>query len=252
MACDTWRDKINAYSDAELSAEGMRAMAAHLRTCASCSSDLLSRLQLKRAIKTAGSRFVPDLAFKQKIQSEIQSQKVPASHRKWLPWLEVAAAAAIIVLLFVLLSARSSLQQRQAFAELADLHVATLASANPVDVISTDRHTVKPWFQGKIPFAFNIPELSNTPFTLEGGRLAYLDQSPGAQLIFKSGNHRISAFIFQDRTEHPFPAKDTRSKRLTFNLESWSGGGLRYFLIGDADPSDIHKLSELLRSASQS
>ena len=62
--------------------------------------------------------------------------------------------------------------------ELVDLHVATLASSNPIDVVSSDRHTVKPWFEGKIPFTFNLPELQNSPFTLVGGRVSYLNQSP--------------------------------------------------------------------------
>ena len=74
--------------------------------------------------------------------------------------------------------------ESQVFSEIADLHVATLASSSPVDVISTDRHTVKPWFQGKIPFAFNLPELQNSEFSLLGGRMTYLDQTPGAHLIY--------------------------------------------------------------------
>jgi anti-sigma factor RsiW len=88
----------------------------------------------------------------------------------------------------------------QALGELADLHVATLASAtNPVDVVSTDRHTVKPWFQGKLPFSFNLPEMQNSPLKLIGGRLAYFQQSLGAQLLFEIRKHRISVFIFQNR-----------------------------------------------------
>ena len=77
--------------------------------------------------------------------------------------------------------------------------MATLASANPVDVISTDRHTVKPWFEGKIPFTFNLPELEGSPFALVGGRVSYLNQSPGAELIFRVRQHQISVFIFQER-----------------------------------------------------
>ena len=75
---------------------------------------------------------------------------------------------------------------------MADLHVSDLASANPYDVVSSDRHTVKPWFQGKIPFAFNLPEFAGTEFTLLGGRLVYLHQQPAAQLVVGVGKHRIS------------------------------------------------------------
>jgi anti-sigma factor RsiW len=103
------------------------------------------------------------------------------------PWLPAFAAAAALVLLLVLTAIwLQRARGEQALGELADLHVSTLASANPVDVISTDRHTVKPWFQGKLPFTFNLPEMQNSPLKLAGGRLAYFQQSPGAQLLFET------------------------------------------------------------------
>jgi anti-sigma factor RsiW len=119
---------------------------------------------------------------------------------------------------------------------LADLHVTTLASANPVDVISSDRHTVKPWFQGRLPFSFNLPDLAGTPFQLIGGRVAWLRQNPGAHLLFQIREHRISAFIFQERPEWG------RAGAAPFPCDSWTQGGLRYFLIGDANPSDLRQL----------
>jgi anti-sigma factor RsiW len=250
MACDTWRNKIEAYADAELSGEEMRAMGNHLHACPSCTSDLLGRVQLKRAIKTAGTRYSPSSALRQRIQSKLSAKEKPGWRWSWMPAL--AATAALAVLTFVLFRGWSSYQQGRTFAELADLHVATMASSTPVDVISTDRHTVKPWFQGKIPFTFNLPELGDTLFTLEGGRVSYLDQAPGAQLIFKIGNHRISVFIFQNLQDRRFTPSNSRSKRLTFNFETWTEDNLRYFIIGDADANDIHKLSDLLKIAARS
>jgi anti-sigma factor RsiW len=126
-----------------------------------------------------------------------------------------------------------------------------MASANPVDVISTDRHTVKPWFQGKLPFTFNLPELQNSPFKLVGGRVAYFKHSAGAQLLFELRNHQMSVFILQDQAGMiPFETGATRE--MAFNVETWSEGGLRYVVLGDANASDIHELSELLRAAARS
>src|SRR6202023_659123 len=135
------------------------------------------------------------------------------------------------------------------YGELADLHVATLASSAPVDVISTDRHTVKPWFQGKIPFTFNLPELAGSPFVLLGARISYLNQAPGAELIFRVRQHQISVFILQDRAVGPVLAKEMARTELTFNLQSWSRNGLRYFVIREASADDVAKLSRLLKSA---
>ena len=121
-----------------------------------------------------------------------------------------------------------------------------------MDVVSSDRHTVKPWFQGKLPFTFNLPELQTSPFRLIGGRLTYFEQSPGAQLLFEVGKHQISVFIFQNRDElNRLNSGSSLSRKLVFNTETWQDGGLWYFVLGDASPSDVHDLSELLRSANR-
>jgi anti-sigma factor RsiW len=136
MACDSWRSKIEAYADAELSTDDMRAMGDHLRPCASCTLDLLGRVQLKRAIKTAGTRFSPSLALRQRVEKELSARNTPIPLWNWMP--KPAAAAALVVVAFLLFYGWSSSQQGQTFAELTDLHVATLASSTPVDVLSRE------------------------------------------------------------------------------------------------------------------
>ena len=133
--------------------------------------------------------------------------------------------------------------------ELVDQHVATLASANPVDIISTDRHTVKPWFEGKIPFTFNLPELQGSPFVLVGGRVSYLRQSPGAELIFRVRQHQISVFIFQE--EGLSDARESESLRTahSFEVRNWRRNGLLYFAVGDVNGQDLDRLSELFKAA---
>src|SRR5262249_53964221 len=172
-----------------------------------------------------------------------------ASGVRW-NWLAVGAMAlALLAGSLWMYRSKQTQQQAQVYGELADLHVGTLASANPIDVVSSDRHTVKPWFQGKIPFTFSLPELIGTDFTLLGGRVTYLHQTPGAQLIYQVRKHEISVFIFQDRLGERFLASSASAgSQSSFNMESWSAGGLRYFVVGDAGTSDIAKLSDLLRN----
>jgi anti-sigma factor RsiW len=129
------------------------------------------------------------------------------------------------------------------------LHVATLASATLVDVISSDKHTVKPWFQGKIPFTFNLPELQGSEFTLVGGRVTYLEQTPGAHLIYLVRKHEISVFIFPERALSMPSLATGPLNALSFNTESFTQKGLRYFVVGDASADDIAALSKLLRDA---
>jgi anti-sigma factor RsiW len=200
-------------------------------------------------VHSAGKRYSPSPDFRERIRKSIKAKPERAPMRLWLG--ASAAVALLLMVTFVAISARQQQLLRQhTLSELADLHVATLASANPVDVISTDRHTVKPWFQGKIPFTFNLPELQNSEFSLIGGRVAYLGQTSGAELIYQIRKHQISVFVFQDRAVgSDLGSTSQPRKELSFNLESWNQDGLRYFVIGDASAEDIRSLAELLKKA---
>ncbi len=246
MACDTWKRKLDTYLDDELPEEEMRSFETHVHSCPSCSADALARVQMKRAVQVAGKRFTPTAEFRRRIE-----QQVAPKAQRTFRWAWLLGAAAVVVLIAGLLTSTyigSRSATNRVFSEIADLHVAALASSSPVDVVSTDRHTVKPWFQGKIPFAFNLPEVQGTEFTLRGGRMAYLEQTPGAQLIYDVRKHHISVFIFPDAALQAHLGNSSPQK-LTFNAESWTQGGLRYFVIGDASPSDIQSLVKLFKAA---
>ena len=254
MVCEYWKKELDTYLDGELPEQEMRTLDAHVRSCHSCSADALTRVQMKRAIQVAGKRFVPSTDFRRRIEQRIAPKPQPSFRLGWM----AAAAAAFILVVGALTStymetksSRDLAHRDQVFSEIADLHVATLAGSSPVDVISTDRHTVKPWFQGKIPFAFNLPELQNSEFSLLGGRMTYLDQTPGAHLIYDVRKHHISVFVFQGRSLPASLGENSLSpKKLPFNLETWSQGGLRYFVIGDASAGDIDSLAKLFKAAS--
>ena len=249
MVCESWKTKLDTYLDGEVPEEEMRGFDAHVRSCPSCSADALARVQMKRAIQAAGKRYTPSAEFRKRMQQKIVSRPRRSFGLGWT----FAAVAAAIIVVGILTSGYLGIRsgRDQVFSEIADLHVATLASSSPVDVISTDRHTVKPWFQGKIPFAFNLPELQNSEFSLLGGRMTYLEQTPGAHLIYDVRKHHISVFVFQERS---LPAKlgenSLSPKQLPFNMETWSRGGLRFFVIGDASVADIDSLAKLFKGAS--
>jgi anti-sigma factor RsiW len=247
MVCESWKETLDTYLDGELPEAETRSFDAHVRGCHSCSADALTRVQMKRTIQVAGRRFTPSAEFRRRVQQSI----APKPQRSLgLGWMFFAAAAVILVVGAVTstyVGTRSG--GGQLFSEIADLHVATLASSSPVDVISTDRHTVKPWFQGKIPFAFDLPELQNSEFSLLGGRMAYLDQTPGAHLIYDVRKHHISVFVFQEQSlRAKLDDNSLAPKQLSFNMETWSQGGLRYFVIGDASAADIDSLAKLFKA----
>jgi len=250
MAGDEWQGKLDIYLDGELPADQMRALDEHLRGCPACAALVVNRVQLKREVQAAGKRYAPTAEFRRKIEKSIATRPRRTFHWGW------AAAAALVVILFAgaLFVSREQqrLQREHIYSELADLHVSTLASSAPVDVVSSDRHTVKPWFQGRIPFTFNLPEPKDD-FSLVGGRMVYLGQTPGAQLIYQVRKHQITVFIFQERAlGGRLHGATSVIRKLSFNMETWSQDGLRYFVVGDAAPEDIRKLSESLKSAAKS
>ena len=248
MVCEFWKANVGAYVDGELSERETRSFGAHVRSCASCSGNVLARLQTKRAIQVAGRRFTPSADLRKRVQQRI-APKPKRSHG--LGWM-FAAATVVILTVGALSSTYVGVRsgRDQVFSEITDLHVASLASSSPVDVVSADRHTVKPWFQGKIPFAFKLPDLKNSEFSLLGGRMTYLHQMPGAHLIYDVRKHHLSVFVFQENSLRPKLHENSLSpKNLSFSVETWSQGGLRYFVIGDANAADINNLAELFKTS---
>jgi anti-sigma factor RsiW len=254
MVCESWTSKLDIYLDGEVREHETRTFDAHVHACPLCSADALARVQMKRATQAAGKRFSPSPDFRKRIEQSIARKPQRCFRLGWM-----AAAAAVVILVVAGLtcaymatqSGRDLAYRNLLVSEIADLHVETLASSSPVDVISTDRHTVKPWFQGRIPFAFNLPELQNSEFSLLGGRMTYRDQTPGAHLIYDVRRRHISVFVFQERS---LPAKlDENSlspNKLSFSMKTWSQSGPRYFVIGDASARDIDSLVKLFKAVS--
>jgi anti-sigma factor RsiW len=265
MACEQWSDrqgaeeystKLSAYVDGELDPTEDSLLGAHLRKCAACAADALEQVRIKRSVQMAGKRYSASPEFRNRIAKATSIASKPRRQIVW-HWQILAVPALLLLIISVAVNfyvGPDSTHRQRVYSELADLHVAALASATPVDVVSTDRHTVKPWFQGKIPFSFNLPELQGSEFTLLGGRVTYLAQAPGAHLIYQVRKHEVSVFIFQDRIfgdrgEETVGSSSGPVSVLSFNVENWTQGGLRYFVVGDVAANDIDALSKLLRDA---
>lgn len=252
--------RVQAYFDGEVDAPSAAELERHIERCAECRILLQDLGETRAAIRRdlTVHRAPPELRARitraLDHEAAVPNQRAARVDRSmwrarpfWagaLGGVGVSAAAAMLVFLSLSPSPTNALLD-----DVVAAHVASLAPSRLIEVESTDRHTVKPWFQGKIPFAFDLPELQNTEFSLLGARMTYLDQVPGAHLIYEAGKHRISVFIFQQGAlPGDLDANSGAKKKLSFNLETWEQGGLRYFVIGDASAGEITKLSNLFKS----
>jgi len=241
--------KLDLFLDGELMPDEAMTLGTHLRGCTGCAAVVLERAQIKRSVQIAGKRYVPDAELRKKITKTAAAGSRDRIAPRWRFALIPALVLLVAAFLLIAYQGRERTARQRIYSELADLHVTTLASATPVDVVSTDRHTVKPWFQGKIPFTFNLPELSGSEFSLVGGRVAYLEQSSGAHLIYQIRKHEISVFIFPEREAEMRGLPSGPASAMSFNAQTWTQNGLRYFVIGDASSGDMRAISKLLQDA---
>lgn len=207
---------LSALADGELSPDQFALVQEHLHQCQSCTSEALAIALLKHQVAKAGQRYEMPFDVQARVTQLLAQQTLPpsaiegsrpsarATKTKW--WLGSAGWAAAALLLLVLGSSvlleRSQIQTQRAIAErnalaneASDLYIASLAVNQPPQVLSSDRHTVKPWFAGKIPFAFNLPDNLPADTRLEGANLVFLRGAPAAQLIYSVGHHRAAVYV---------------------------------------------------------
>jgi anti-sigma factor RsiW len=243
---------LTRLADGELSPEQLAVVQQHLEGCPACTSQALAETLLKSAVARTGHRHVapPDLAerLKRRAIAAIPPSPGPATHSRRRLALTALATAAVFLLAIVLLSTSRYRDARGPLvAEVSDLHIATLAANQPPQVVSSDRHTVKPWFQGKLPFSFNLPSTLPADVVLEGANLAYLQNQPVAQLIYSIGRHRASVFLRQrNGTKMAVQAK---TEYAGFHVTAFSTNGLDGLAISDVDPSRLAELARLIEQA---
>jgi anti-sigma factor RsiW len=257
-------DTLNAFIDGELPPSQQQGIEQHLATCHACTLRVFSAMQLKAATARAGHRFAPPpealarLTAQLRSQSQSQSQphQQPQSQPQPKPAARIhsirrpaylrpaawAALAAAILLAVSLLTWRQLHQTDTLAAELLDQHLATLSSAATPQVISTDRHTVKPWFQGRLPFSFNLPDATALPpdTTLKGADLTYLNNQPAALLLFTIHKHEVSIFLTQRSTSPTLATLP--ATRAGFTLHTATTPDLRIIAVSDVNPADLDNL----------
>jgi anti-sigma factor RsiW len=241
-------DRLSAFIDGELSSSEAQAIQLHLADCHPCALRVLSATQLKAATGRAGQRFAAPPEALARLAAQLRPQEPKKTARIYsfrsIGW---AALAASLVLAVSLIGWRQVRQANALSAELLDQHLATLSSGASPEVISTDRHTVKPWFQGKLPFSFNLPDVLPADTTLKGGNLTYLDGQPAALLLFTIHRHEVSVFLTQ--RSGSLNTTMLPGVRSGFTMHSAATHELRIVAVSDVNPADLALLVSALLEA---
>ncbi len=240
-------DQINSFVDGELSSSEAQEMQEHLVECHPCALRVLSASRLKAATAQAGLRFTAPPEALARLTAQLRPGETKQTARIYS--FRAAAWTALAASLLLAVSLMTWRQMRQAdtlSAELLDQHLSTLSSGAAPEVLSTDRHTVKPWFQGKLPFSFDLPDKLPADTTLKGANLAYVGGQPAALLLFTIHKHEVSVFLTQRTSSTIAPKRP--GGRAGFHIDEADTRELRIVAVSDVNPAE---LSELVSSLVQ-
>jgi anti-sigma factor RsiW len=241
-------DQLNAFVDGELSPSESNGVQQHLADCHPCALRVLSATQLKAATARSAQRFAVQPEALARLTAKLHSQGPKKAARIYsfrsVAWTALAAG---LVIALSLMGWRQTRQANALSAELLDQHLATLSSGASPEVLSTDRHTVKPWFQGKLPFSFNLPDVLPADTTLKGGNLTYLNGQPAALLLFTIHRHEVSVFLTQRSSSSITTLM--HGTRSGFAIHYATTPDLRIVAVSDVNPADLDFLLAALVQA---
>ena len=245
MQCEHPRELLDSYLDVELDAAGSLEVERHLAVCATCSAIVARHRALRDALRAPTLRYSAPLALRERLESPSKPRRVRSA--AWSR--QIGALAAGLLLAISLgfgLGRWTESGDGGIGREVAAAHVRSLQADHLVDVTSSDRHTVKPWFAGKIDFAPTVADFEQQGFKLIGGRLDYLDGRPAAALVYKHREHTINVFL-RPRADGQSSAPRA-SEQQGFHLLHGAVAGFDVWLVSDTGDADLRELLQLIGS----
>jgi anti-sigma factor RsiW len=245
VECREVEGLLGAYMDGELEPAASASVRNHADTCAGCRARLANLESIGRMVRRAPYYQAPDA-----LRARITQARTPAAPTSRLAaW---AAAAVVIVslsgsILFVRSSTRAarSVDSVDAVAqEVVSSHVRALMGEHLFDVRSTDQHTVKPWFLGKLDFAPPVTDLAQNGFPLTGGRLDYVAGRPVAALVYTRGQHTINVFVWPEAAVGA-RSPDARAIR-GFHVRHWTHKEMSYWAVSDVNDAELDQFVHAL------
>ena len=252
MNCEDARPLLDSFADGELDLVNHVQLETHLEECLACDHDYRDRAALKKALSDDELYFHAPTELRSKIRSSLSDASAEPFYKRFFKWRwtpTLAMAALLVIALVTTLSIlRPTTDSDDLLAnEIVSAHIRSMMVGDPhlMDVPSTDQHTVKPWFEGKLDFSPPVVDLGQKGFTLIGGRLDYAGGRPIAAIVYQRRLHVINVFVYPGQQGN---TAATTSTRQGFNIVHWTRNGMTFWAVSDLNAVELHELATDLQS----
>ena len=251
MDCSNAQSLLDLYLDQELDPVRNLEIEEHLHGCARCAPAYSERQLIRQSLKTESLYFKAPQDLQRRVQRALRRAARAEAPSRWFsaPWIKIVSplAAAALVLLVLFPYFAGPTPEEFLTQEVVAGHIRSLMVNHLADVPSTDEHTVKPWFNGKLDFSPPVSDFASQGFPLIGGRLDYLDDRPVAALVYRRDKHVINVFVWpSEKSAKPSVPMKTQQG---YHVIGWTGSGMNFWVVSDLEPSQLEKFAELLKSS---
>jgi anti-sigma factor RsiW len=254
MTCDEAEILLHALLDGELDAGHAREVEDHIAGCSHCAALLQDYRAMSNAVAGAGLRYTAPPELRRRIEAALPQASLPqastSSRRAVLRGFAMGSAVSALAATGLVAIVLRNDDEARIESEVVSAHLRSLQAGHLTDVISTDQHTVKPWFNGRLDVAPPVVDLTAQGFTLIGGRLDYVDARPIGAIVYRRRQHVINLFVAQTASTERKAAKIETIQG--FNIRRWSEHGLNYWAVSDLAPDELADFGDKFEAAMRS